>query len=119
MSKTYDNNNIFAKILRGEAPANKLYEDDNLLMFDTIDPIADVHKLLIPKKPVVDLNDFIEKCTEEEIGKFFKSVKKAAFSLGLKENEYKLSTNCGELAGQAVFHLHFHLLAGKIHGHNT
>jgi diadenosine tetraphosphate (Ap4A) HIT family hydrolase len=113
--KQYDNNNVFAKILRSELPAQKLYEDDNLLMFENIAPIADVHKLIIPKKTVIDMNDFIEKCSPNEIGEFFKSVKKAIETLGLKDNEYKLATNCGKLAGQAVFHLHFHVLAGKIY----
>lgn len=115
MIKQYDNNNVFAKILRGEISATKLYEDENILMFDNIEPIADVHKLIIPKKNVIDFNDFIEKSTEEEIGKFFKSMKKAIEILNLKDNEYKLATNCGKLAGQSVFHLHFHVLAGKIY----
>lgn len=115
MIKQYDNNNVFAKILRGEISATKLYEDENILMFDNIEPIADVHKLIIPKKNVIDFNDFIEQSTEEEIGKFFKSMKKAIEILNLKDNEYKLATNCGKLAGQSVFHLHFHVLAGKIY----
>jgi len=115
MNRQYDKNNVFAKILRGELPATKLYEDENILMFENIDPIADVHKLIIPKKEVIDLNDFIEQSTNEEIGKFFKSAKKAIESLGLKNNEYKLATNCGALANQSVFHLHFHVLAGKIY----
>lgn len=115
MIKQYDNNNVFAKILRGEISATKLYEDENILMFNNIEPIADVHKLIIPKKNVIDFNDFIEQSTEEEIGKFFKSMKKAIEILNLKDNEYKLATNCGKLAGQSVFHLHFHVLAGKIY----
>ena len=115
MIKQYDNNNVFAKILRGEISATKLYEDENILMFNNIEPIADVHKLISPKKNVIDFNDFIEQSTEEEIGKFFKSIKKAIEILNLKDNEYKLATNCGKLAGQSVFHLHFHVLAGKIY----
>ena len=113
--KSYDKNNVFAKILRGEIPATKLYEDENVLMFENIEPIADIHKLIIPKKEVIDFNYFIEKSTEEEIGKFFKSVKKAIETLNLKDGEYKLATNCGKLAGQSVFHLHFHVLAGRIY----
>ena len=115
MIKQYDNNNVFAKILRGEISATKLYEDENILMFDNIEPIADVHKLIIPKKYVIDFIDFIVQSTEVEFGKFFKSMKKAIEILNLKDNEYKLATNCGKLAGQSVFHLHFHVLAGKIY----
>ena len=113
--KQYDKTNVFAKIISGDLPANKVYETDKVLAFHTINPLADTHVLVIPKGEYVDYEDFITKSTTsgtDEIGEFFVSISKIAKKLGL--SEYRLVTNCGKNAGQEVFHFHVHILSGNI-----
>lgn len=107
----YDKNNVFAKIIRGEIPSNKVYEDDKVLAFYDLEPQADVHVLLIPKKDCVSFDDFVRNSSDEEISYFFKKAKDIAESLGVKN--YKIVANTGEKAGQVVFHYHLHILGYK------
>ena len=102
---------IFCKIIAGELPCNKVYEDENVLAFHDINPIADVHVLVIPKKHIPTLND-LTIADEELMGKFTLSIPKVAKQLGLKG--FKTLINTGKEGGQVVFHIHAHILGGKI-----
>jgi len=108
----YDNSNVFAKILRGEIPCKKVYEDDTVLAFHDIAPSAPVHVLVIPKFAVTTLSDFVEAVGAEKVGAFFVAVQKVVQQLGIGAS-YRLITNSGAGAGQSVPHFHVHLLAGK------
>ena len=107
---SYDDSNVFARILRGELPAKKVYEDDHVLAFHDINPSAPVHILVIPKKPCVSYVDFIGSSSDEEISKFFRSVHKIAEQCNLHKTGYRLLTNHGKSAGQIVYHFHVHIL---------
>jgi histidine triad (HIT) family protein len=109
----YDKNNIFAKIIRGEIPAEKIYEDDQVLAIKDAYPIAPVHVLVIPKKEFKSFDDFIGKATTEEIAHFFKIVHQVCASLNLSEEGYRILSNVGKHGRQTVFHMHLHILAGK------
>ena len=102
---------IFCKIIKGEIPSNKVYEDDEILAFKDINPMAPVHILVIPKKHIESANEITEE-DEKVIGKIFTVIKKLAKDNNL-DNGYRIVNNCGEDGGQAVKHLHFHLLGGK------
>jgi len=108
----YDQDNIFAKILRGEIPCDKVYEDNHVLSFKDISPQAPVHIIVIPKGEYVDMNDFSINAEENEIVAFFRAVGKIAKEYGVDEAGYRLISNCGAHGGQEVPHLHFHLLGG-------
>lgn len=110
MSVPYDPGNVFAKILRGEIPCKKVYEDAHVLAFEDIAPAAPVHVLVVPKVPYVSFDDFVRAPAETVTG-FFASVQKVVTTLGLKD--YRLITNTGAQAGQSVFHFHVHILAGR------
>ena len=92
---SYDKNNIFAKILRGEIPCNKVYEDEHVLAFKDIRPQAKVHALVIPKGAYVSAQDFGEKASDAEIGAFNRAVSKVARELGVAETGYRLIANTG------------------------
>ncbi|MBE9604921.1 histidine triad nucleotide-binding protein [Acetobacteraceae bacterium H6797] len=109
----YDENNIFARILRGEIPARKVYEDDFALAFHDIAPKAPVHVLVIPKGPYVSISDFGAAAPADLVAGFWKAVSSVATSLGLDQPGYRVLANMGEHAGQEVPHFHVHLLAGK------
>src|SRR6185369_5555748 len=109
--EAYDSNNIFARILRGEIPCKKVYEDAHALAFEDIAPKAPVHVLVVPKSDYVSFDDFAARASTEAIGSYFQSVQKVIRQLGLKD--YRLLSNCGATAGQSVFHFHMHILAGK------
>ena len=111
--KVYDENNVFAKMLKGDIPVNKIYEDDYAIAFADIHPKAPVHLLVIPKGAYLDFSDFTAKAPAEEITGFFKAVVKVAEKQGLVENGYRLVMNTGRDGGQEVPHLHVHILAGK------
>ncbi|CAB1240555.1 histidine triad nucleotide-binding protein [Clostridium sp. MT-14] len=103
---------IFCKIIKGEIPSEKVYEDDIVLSFKDIEPGAPVHVLIIPKKHIRSINDL----TEEDsniIAHIYLVAKQIADKLGLAEKGYRIVTNCGEEAGQTVPHIHFHLLGGR------
>lgn len=109
----YDVNNVFAKILRGETPSQRVYEDDHVLAIKDINPKAPVHVLVLPKGPYTSLMDFSIRATSDEIGNFFQTVAKIAELLGLQDNGFRLVSNTGVDAGQIVPHFHVHLLGGK------
>ena len=111
MSAAYDSENIFAKILRGEIPCDKLYEDEAALAFRDISPAAPSHILVIPKIFVTSFHDFAMHNTNA-MGAFFKSVQKVATQEGLSESGYRLITNHGADANQTVPHFHVHILGG-------
>ncbi|WP_120077795.1 histidine triad nucleotide-binding protein [Aurantiacibacter odishensis] len=108
----YDPENIFAKILRGEIPCNKVYEDDWSLAFHDINPQADVHILVIPKGEYVSWDDFSAKASTDEIAGFVRAVGHVAREQGLVVRGYRLLGNVGRNGGQEVPHLHVHLFGG-------
>lgn len=112
MSVAYDNENIFAKILRGEIPNNTVYEDDHVLAFHDIAPKKPIHVVIIPKGAYTDIQDFSEHAKDDEKLALFSAFSKIANDLDLPENGYRLITNCRDHGGQEVPHLHFHMLGG-------
>lgn len=108
---TYDENNIFAKILRGEIPCKKIYENEYVLCFEDIAPAAPVHLLVIPKQFYQNYEAFVKNATAEYVSEFFKSV--TIITDLLKLSDFRLITNNGSEVGQSVFHFHLHILAGK------
>ena len=110
---SYDKNNIFAKILKGEIPCKKVYENDHALAFHDVNPQKKVHVLVIPKGEYVDLNDFNNKASDKEIVEFNKAVTHVSNLLGAKNNGYRALTNIGNDGGQEVPHLHIHIFAGE------
>ncbi len=110
---TYDKNNVFAKILRGELPCTKIYEDKYAVAFPDLYPQAPTHVLVIPKGAYVSWADFSAKASAGEIAGFVKAVGKVAKKLGVEENGYRLLANVGADAGQIVPHLHVHIFAGR------
>ncbi|MFC4346723.1 histidine triad nucleotide-binding protein [Kordiimonas lipolytica] len=109
----YDTNNIFAKILRGEIPCNKVYEDEFALAFHDINPQAPIHVLVIPKGEYVSMADFSASAPADLMVGFFRAVGKVADELGLVEPGYRMLANAGTNAHQEVPHLHIHLFGGK------
>ena len=110
---SYDENNIFAKILRGEIPCNKIYEDEFILSFHDINPQKKIHVLLIPKGEYIDLDDFNNKASDKEIAEFSKAITHVSNLLGVKDKGYRALTNIGSHGGQEVPHMHFHVFAGE------
>ncbi len=113
MAGKYDSNNIFAKIIRGEIPSKKVYEDAKVLAFHDISHAAPIHVLVVPKGEYISFADFTSKAGAEEIVDFFRKVREIAESLGLSESGYRLITNNGSDASQTVPHFHVHILGGK------
>lgn len=109
----YDPNNIFARILRGEIPCAKVYEDEWTLAFNDIHPQAPTHVLIIPKGAYVGWDDFSATASAEEIAGFVRAVGKIARDLGIVDSGYRLLSNCGPDSHQEVPHLHVHLFAGR------
>jgi diadenosine tetraphosphate (Ap4A) HIT family hydrolase len=109
----YDENNIFAKIIRGEIPCNKAYEDDYALAFHDINPQTPTHVLVIPKGPYVSSDDFTEKASDAEIAGFMRAVGKVARDQGAVADGYRMLSNHGRDAHQEVPHFHVHIFAGK------
>jgi len=109
----YDTENIFAKILRGEIPCNKVYEDDFALAFHDINPQAPTHILVIPKGEYVSMDDFTAHAPDELMAGFFKAVGHVARTQGLVEPGYRILANAGDNAHQEVPHLHIHIFGGK------
>ena len=116
---TYDKNNIFAKILRGEIPlkpGEKIYENDFVLSFYDINPKKKIHALVIPKGQYVDLDDFSKRASEKEIAELIKGISAVASKLGVSSQNsegYRSLTNLGLNGGQEVPHLHFHIFGGE------
>lgn len=109
----YDNDNIFAKILRGEIPNKTIYEDDHVLAFEDIAPQAPVHVLVIPKGKYESMSDFAEQASAAEIVALNRAVLKVVEAKGLKETGYRTLVNNGNDGGQEVPHLHIHVCGGK------
>ncbi len=109
----YDDQNIFAKILRGEIPCNKVHEDDHVLAFEDINPQAPTHVLVIPKGAYVSWDDFSAQADDAEIAGFVRGVGHVARMLGLVEPGYRLLANVGHHGHQEVPHLHVHLFGGQ------
>ena len=112
-TRPYDDSNIFARILRGELPCNKVYEDDHVLAFNDIRPLAPTHILVIPKGAYVSWDDFTANGADEEIAAFARAVGRIAREAGLVEPGYRLLANVGQDSGQEVPHLHVHIFAGR------
>jgi histidine triad (HIT) family protein len=108
----YDDSNIFARILRGEVPCQRVYENDHALAFHDINPLAPVHVLVIPKGAYVSMVDFSAEASTEEIAGFFRAVGEAAAQLGAAEGGYRILANSGADANQEVPHFHVHIFGG-------
>ena len=113
----YDNNNIFAKILRKEIPCKKIYEDEYVLAFHDINPQKKIHAIVIPKGAYINLDDFSLNASEKEISGLIKGIaivaKKIGVSEALKGGGYRSLVNVGKDGGQEVPHLHFHIFGGE------
>jgi histidine triad (HIT) family protein len=112
-SKPYDESNIFARILRGEIPCSKVYEDEHALAFNDINPQAPTHILVIPKGPYVSWDDFSERASEAEIAGFVRALGTIAREAGLVQPGYRLLANTGLNSHQEVPHLHVHIFGGR------
>ena len=106
---------LFCKIIKGEIPCKKVYEDEDVLAFYDIHPAAPIHILVIPKKHITSLA-YLEKEDEAIVGKIYGIMNEIADDKGFKQDGYRVIVNCGKNGGQEVMHLHFHLLAGKQFG---
>ena len=103
---------LFCKVRDGEISGNIAYEDDDVLAFHDVNPQAPVHILIIPKKHIATVNDMADE-DELMMGKLFSAGKTIAAQQGVSDDGYRLVVNCNEGAGQTVFHIHMHLLAGR------
>ena len=110
---SYDKNNIFAKIIRGEIPATKIYEDETVLAFLDISKAAPTHLFVVPKAEYIDFMDFTARASADEIANFFTQVNKIAGILNVVDAGFRLIANIGSNAHQTVPHFHVHILAGK------
>jgi len=109
----YDPNNIFARIVRGEIPCDKVYEDDHVLAFNDINPQTPVHILVVPKGPYVSSDDFAAEASDAEIAALIRAVGRIAREAGVSESGYRMLSNCGPQAHQEVPHFHVHIFGGK------
>ena len=114
----YDRTNIFARILRGEAPCTRVYEDEFALAFHDIRPLAPVHVLVVPKGDYVSNADFASSAPAELVVGFWRAVGTVAHHLGLDSPGYRLVANHGPMSGQSVFHFHVHIFGGKAMPHD-
>lgn len=112
-TQPYDDQNIFAKILRDEIPSKRVYEDDYAVAFHDIAPLAPTHLLVIPRGRYVSWDDFTARASDAEIAGFVRAVGLVAREAGLVEPGYRLLANVGLDSGQEVPHLHVHIFAGK------
>jgi len=109
----YDRNNVFARILRGELPCTKVYEDEHVLAFRDIDPQAPMHVVLIPKGEYVSIDDFSERASAEELAAFTRAIGKIAKAEGVTAGGYRILANHGAAAHQEVPHFHLHIFGGR------
>jgi histidine triad (HIT) family protein len=116
MAYTYDDQNIFAKILRGEIPNSTVLETEHTLAFRDIQPQAPVHVLVIPKGPYVCYDHFAREASDAEIVDFTRAVGEVVKAEGLQEGGYRIISNAGEAGVQEVPHLHVHVLGGRVLG---
>jgi diadenosine tetraphosphate (Ap4A) HIT family hydrolase len=111
--QAYNNANIFAKIIRGEIPCSKVYEDNEVLAFNDVSQAAPVHVLVVPKGEYVSFDDFVSKASADIVANFFTTVQVIAEKVGVCQSGYRLITNHGSDAHQTVLHFHVHILGGK------
>ena len=109
----YDKNNVFARIIRGELTADKIYEDEQVIAMKDIAPAAPIHILVIPKGEYTSFDDFTLNAPASEIAHFYKIVQKICSDLNLNKDGYNILSNIGVNGGQTVPHMHLHILAGK------
>ncbi len=109
----YDTNNVFARILRGEIPCTRIYENDHAIAFNDLHPQAPTHILVIPKGPYADHKDFAANASDAEVAGLHRAIVKVAEMAGVTESGYRLISNCGANAGQEVPHYHVHVLGGR------
>ena len=109
----YDRNNVFARILRGEIPCSKVYEDQHVLAFNDINPATPVHILVIPKGEYVSLDDFSAKASDAELAAFTRAVGAIARERGVAKTGYRVLANHGQDAHQEVPHFHVHIFGGR------
>jgi diadenosine tetraphosphate (Ap4A) HIT family hydrolase len=109
----YDDDNVFAKILRGEIPADKVYEDEHVLAFNDIAHLAPVHILVIPKGKYVSCDDFTANASDAEMAALMRAVGTVARDRGVVETGYRMVSNSGPDAGQEVPHFHIHVFGGR------
>ena len=112
-SPVYDDNNVFARILRGEIPSKKVYENEWAFAFHDINPQAPVHVLVIPRGRYCSFADFSAGASDAEIAGFTRAVGEVARMLGLEQSGYRILANMGEHAGQEVPHFHVHIFGGR------
>ena len=112
-TKPYDDSNIFARILRGEIPSTRVYEDEQVLAFNDINPLAPTHILVIPRGPYVSWDDFSDQASDSEIAGLVRAVGRIAREAGLVEPGYRVLANVGVNSGQEVPHLHLHIFGGR------
>ena len=110
-----DKDCLFCKIIDGEVPSTKVYEDEYVLAFKDINPVATIHILVIPKKHIASLAELTDE-DEKYVWAIHKAMNKIATEQGFIENGYRVVVNCGKDAGQEVMHLHYHILAGEKFG---
>ena len=109
---TYDPDNVFARILRGEIPSSTVFEDEHVVAFSDIAPKAPVHVLVIPRAAYVSFADFVKRASGDEVVAFFRTVGLVATQLGLDAPGYRILSNIGDHGGQEVPHFHVHLFGG-------
>ena len=109
----YDNENIFAKIIKGQVPCKKIYEDDDVLFFEDINPASKIHVLGVPKVKCVDFSDFVKNNNKDIVDNFFKKINVVIEKLGIKDSGYRIISNSGSDGGQEVPHFHVHILGGE------
>lgn len=105
-------NCIFCKIINREIPSDIVYEDDKIIAFKDVNPVAPVHVLIIPKEHIASAMDITEE-NAPVVAHIFNTAKKIAKIMGIEKSGFRIVNNCGENAGQTVFHMHFHLIGGK------
>ena len=113
---TYDSENIFAKILRGEIPCDKVFENDHALAFNDIAPQAPVHILVIPKGEYISIADFSAKASAEELKGFHDAMAQIIAQQGFSDAGFRVIANAGDHGGQEVPHFHLHIMAGEAIG---
>ena len=109
----YDRNNVFARILRGELPCRKIYEDEHVLAFHDIRPQAPTHIVVIPKGEYASVDDFSATASEAELAAFMRAIGQVARQQGVSEGGYRILANHGEAAHQEVPHFHVHIFGGR------
>lgn len=109
----YNQDNVFAKIIRGEIHSKKIYEDEHVIAIEDVAPAAPIHILVIPKAEYTSFHDFMEKAEAIEIAHFYKVVQKICTDLKIEKDGYRIMCNIGKNGMQTVPHMHLHILAGK------